>query len=93
MSEPNLLLLHGALGASSQFAQLIPLLDDDFELHTLDFEGHGGRKFAFGSSEISPMPRRPFSMEGFVKNVLDYLERQSIDQTHIFGYSMGGYVA
>ena len=83
MSERNLLLLHGALGASSQFAQLIPLLDDEFELHTLDFEGHS----------ISPMPARPFSMAGFTENVLDYLTRQSIEHTHIFGYSMGGYVA
>jgi pimeloyl-ACP methyl ester carboxylesterase len=93
MSEPNLLLLHGALGASSQFAPLIPLLEDDFELHTLDFEGHGGRDLAFGSSESLPTPGGLFSMERFVRNVLDYLERQSITQTHIFGYSMGGYVA
>jgi pimeloyl-ACP methyl ester carboxylesterase len=83
MPEPNLLLLHGALGASSQFARLIPLLDDHFELHTLDFEGHG----------ISPMPEHAFSIERFVENVLDYLARQEISQTHIFGYSMGGYVA
>jgi pimeloyl-ACP methyl ester carboxylesterase len=83
MSERNLLLLHGALGASSQFAQLIPLLDDDFELHTLDFEGHG----------ISHMPEQPFSMARFAQNVVDYLRRQSIEHTHIFGYSMGGYVA
>ena len=59
------------------------MLDDEFELHTLDFEGHG----------ISPMPARPFRMAGFTENVLDYLTHQSIEHTHIFGYSMGGYVA
>ncbi len=89
MSEPNLLLLHGAPGASSQFAPLIPLLEDDFELHTLDFEGHGGRDLAFGSSETSQLPGQAFSMERCVRNVLDYLERQSIKQTHISGDSMG----
>jgi pimeloyl-ACP methyl ester carboxylesterase len=83
MSERNLLLLHGALGASSRFARLISLLDDEFDLHTLDFEGHG----------ISPMPGGPFSMAGFVRNVLAYLQHQSIEHTHVFGYSMGGYVA
>lgn len=81
--EQHLLLLHGALGAGSQFARLIPLLERDFELHTLDFEGHG----------ISPLRERPFSIQGFVENVLDYLHGQSIEQTNIFGYSMGGYVA
>jgi pimeloyl-ACP methyl ester carboxylesterase len=84
MSKDKLLLLHGALGSTSQFASLIPLLEDRFEIHTLDFEGHGG----------SPMPSgHPFSMDGFVKNVLDYFQEHSIEQTHIFGYSMGGYVA
>jgi pimeloyl-ACP methyl ester carboxylesterase len=83
MSKVKLLLLHGALGASSQFAPLIPSLENRFEIHTLDFEGHGG----------SPMLDRPFSMDNFVENVLDYLRAHSIEQTHIFGYSMGGYVA
>jgi pimeloyl-ACP methyl ester carboxylesterase len=32
-------------------------------------------------------------MEHFAENVLEYLERHSIERTHIFGYSMGGYVA
>jgi len=32
-------------------------------------------------------------MDGFVENGLDYLQTHSIERTHIFGYSMGGYVA
>jgi NDP-sugar pyrophosphorylase family protein len=41
MSKDSLLLLHGALGASSQFAPLTPLLEDRFEVHTARFRRHG----------------------------------------------------
>ncbi|MDQ3707488.1 MAG: alpha/beta hydrolase [Chloroflexota bacterium] len=83
MNKPTLLLLHGAIGASGQFAPLVPLLNPTFDLHLLDFEGHGS----------APLRSRPFSMEHFAENVLDYLEQHSIERAHIFGYSMGGYVA
>lgn len=83
MAKPKLLLLHGALGAQTQFEALIPLLDDTFEVHTLDFEGHGH----------SPLEHEAFKIEYFAESVLAYLDAQGIDRAHIFGYSMGGYVA
>jgi pimeloyl-ACP methyl ester carboxylesterase len=83
MAKQNLLLLHGALGASEQFASLVPLLSDSYNVHLLDFEGHGK----------APSRERPFRMEHFAENVRDYLEQHAIERTHIFGYSMGGYVA
>lgn len=83
MTRPNLLLLHGALGASDQFAPLVPLLGEKYALHQLDFEGHGS----------APLQSRPFRIEHFVENVRDYLKQHSMESTHIFGYSMGGYVA
>jgi pimeloyl-ACP methyl ester carboxylesterase len=76
-------MLHGAVGASSQFAPLRPLLGAAFDLHSLDFEGHGS----------APPRSRPFSIEHFTENVLDYMQQHSIEQAHVFGYSMGGYVA
>lgn len=82
MNRPSILLLHGALASSSQFDELIPLLRERFDLLAPDFEGHGG----FLSDQ-------PFSMELFVTNVLDYLDKHEIESPHIFGYSMGGYVA
>src|SRR5699024_2238656 len=36
---------------------------------------------------------RPFRMEYFAENVLEYLDKNSIRPINIFGYSMGGYVA
>ncbi len=82
MSKDHLLLLHGALGAKSQFTPLIPLLEDRFQIHTLDFEGHG----------TSPMPKRPFKEVHFAENVLEYLDEISLSRINIFGYSMGGKV-
>tara|TARA_R110002096_G_scaffold136909_7_gene289841 strand:+ start:22196 stop:22888 length:693 start_codon:yes stop_codon:yes gene_type:complete len=80
--KPNLLLLHGALGSSQQLAELKSLLSDNYSVHSINFEGHGGLP---SSTE--------FSIDLFVKNTLDYLRENSIEQTSIFGYSMGGYVA
>ncbi|MEP0264296.1 alpha/beta hydrolase [Dokdonia sp.] len=78
----KLLLLHGALGSKEQFNSLKEALSSDFEVHTLDFEGHGNRASS-----------KDFSMAVFVGNVIDYLRAHTIEKVHIFGYSMGGYVA
>ncbi|HLP55142.1 MAG TPA: alpha/beta fold hydrolase [Fluviicola sp.] len=78
----QLLVLHGALGAKQQLEELKPLLGNGFNVHSLNFEGHGGRP-----SDTN------FSIELFVENVRDYLEQNDISSCSIFGYSMGGYVA
>ncbi len=83
MTKPRLLLLHGALGAHDQFASLAPLFNGRFEIHSLDFEGHGS----------NPLPARPFRIEHFAENVREYLMCCNLDHVNIFGYSKGGYVA
>ena len=76
------MLLHGALGSEQQIAALHREMESSFNVHTLNFEGHSG------------VPSdRPFSMEGFDENVLDYLNAHGIKSANISGYSMGGYVA
>ena len=79
----KLLLLHGAIGSSQQFQQLAALLSNVFEVHTLDFSGHGGK----------PLPAEPFSIELFANDVLTWMQENKIETIDIFGYSMGGYVA
>lgn len=81
MKKP-LILLHGAIGAGAQFLPWIPALEADFEVHTLDFEGHGSR-----------MADRPFRIAHFAENVVAFLDEKGFAQADIFGYSMGGYVA
>jgi pimeloyl-ACP methyl ester carboxylesterase len=83
MGKPDLLLLHGALGASEQFQTLSELLEGQFTVHAFDFEGHG----------TAPSRDRPFRIEHFAENIITYLDVTSLPKTHIFGYSMGGYVA
>lgn len=78
----RLLLLAGALGEKGQFEQLAKALSGKFELHTLNFSGHGA----------TTMPEA-FSIELFAENVLDYLAAHELEDINIFGYSMGGYVA
>jgi pimeloyl-ACP methyl ester carboxylesterase len=78
----HLLLLHGALGAKQQLEPLKTALQDRFVVHTLNFEGHGGRPAS-----------QPYSIGLFVQNVLDYLSENGISNCVVFGYSMGGYVA
>lgn len=78
-----LLLLHGALGSKDQFDSLTPKLEEHFEIHTLNFEGHG---------QAGPTDSA-FRIEYFSENVLGYLDEHDIREINIFGYSMGGYVA
>lgn len=78
----KLLLLHGALGSAASFKPLATALQNDFEIHTLTFEGHGGKAILDDD----------FSMVRFASEVHHYMAKNSIDKINIFGYSMGGYV-
>ena len=78
----TLLLLHGALGCKKQFTALETLLSEKYEVHSFNFSGHGGSTNEKG-----------FSTELFVEDTKQYMEENSIGCCHIFGYSMGGYVA
>lgn len=78
----QLLLLHGALGSAENFQSLASLLQNDFDIHTLTFEGHGGKD----------IPENDFSIAQFAQEVIIYLDENKIDSIPIFGYSMGGYV-
>ena len=78
----TLLLLHGALGSKVQFNELKSFLSKKYDVHVLNFAGHGGR-----STE------KVFSNEFFSKDIVEYLDENKIDHCDILGYSMGGYVA
>ena len=82
MEKLPLLLLHGALGSKAQFSVLKAKLSIDFEVFDFDFQGHGGRPV-----------ESPFTMDLFTDNVLSFLDDNDLGKVHVFGYSMGGYVA
>ena len=79
----NILLLHGALGAAAQFDLLKEKLKANFNVFTLNFEGHG----------TSGNSNRDFSIEQFAENLNQFLQEHSDKSFLIFGYSMGGFVA
>lgn len=78
-----ILLLHGSLGAGTQFSALVAQLEAHYDVHLLNFSGHG---------EV-PFSDNGFNIQVFAAEVLEYLENRQLDFIHIFGYSMGGYVA
>jgi pimeloyl-ACP methyl ester carboxylesterase len=77
-----LLLLHGAIGAADQLEPLATALSHQYKVYAIDFSGHGNEAFA----------DEPYSMKLFADDVLRFMEKNSIEKTSIFGYSMGGYV-
>lgn len=78
-----LLLLHGALGASKQFDDIVTSLHDHYNVHRLNFIGHGDE----------PLGEESMSIETLTNQLLSYIDEKFLDPIHIFGYSMGGYVA
>lgn len=78
----KLILLHGALGAASQLQPLKKILENQFEIIILEFEGHGLTK-----------SDAPFSIDLFVSNLKSFLDNNNLKNVVVFGYSMGGYVA
>lgn len=79
----HILLLHGAIGSEDQLQFLEKELSAHYTVHSLNFSGHGG----------STDPGIPFSIGLFASEVISFLGKHGIQHTHIFGYSMGGYVA
>ena len=78
----RLVLLHGAVGSADQMIPLREQLSDFFEVHNFEFEGHGSK------SSID----NHFSIPNFVIQLDTFIESVA-DSVHVFGYSMGGFIA
>ncbi len=77
------LFLHGALGAANQFdtffSQYPEIRKTSF---ALNFPGHGGHH-----------SNHSFSLSHLGESVIRYMDEHGIARCHLFGYSMGGYIA
>lgn len=82
-AKTPLLLLHGAIGSSEQLIPLAQSLESEFEIHLLDFSGHGKNSESITS----------FSISQFANDVIRYLEIHQLQNVSVLGYSIGGYVA
>ena len=83
MAVRPLLLLHGALGDSTQLAGLASRLGSQRHVTCVELEGHGA----------TPLRARPMRIESLAEAVVETMDRAAIDVADVFGYSLGGYVA
>lgn len=79
--QETLLLLHGALGSSAQMLPLRIFFDNEYNVLNPDLPGHG-----------SKVDEDNFNINGFEDALIKTIEGTG-NAVHIFGYSMGGYVA
>ena len=79
----NIILIHGALGHSSDFDALANLLSLDFKVYSLLFKDHGINN---NSNSDLTIPR-------LVEELDEFINTNAIENPNVFGYSMGGYVA
>ncbi len=79
----KILLLHGALGSKNDFKKIEESLLKHYHVYSINFSGHDSTETAI----------LELSIENLATQVLRWMEQQKIDSIHIFGYSMGGYVA
>ena len=77
----KILLLHGALGSPQDFHQFGNILSEWAEVHTFEFEGHGT------NTEF----KDKYIFDSYLTQLESWLVHHG--KAHVFGYSMGGYVA
>jgi len=81
-SGPPLLLLHGVLRRWSDFVPLLPSLACRWQVHALDFRGHGRSSWVSGKYHVAD----------YVEDALSVLE--SFDEPAVvYGHSLGAMVA
>jgi esterase/lipase len=83
-SKKTIIFLHGAIGCAEDLTPLMGLLKESgYELHSLNFSGHG-------KSKTQPSE---FRIDFFAQELENYILSKNLIDPIVFGYSMGGYVA
>ena len=77
-------LLHGLCDSASAWQDVIPRLRSYHEVYAPTAIGHRGGP---------PAPRRPATIYDVVDWAEGYLDEQDLQQPHLVGHSMGGFVA
>ena len=81
--KPHLLLMPGLLGAiSSQWRPFLKPLSESYRLLLVDLRGHGRSQNNAPTLEVEQM----------VNDLDGLLDHLNVEQTHIAGYSLGGYL-
>jgi pimeloyl-ACP methyl ester carboxylesterase len=80
--EP-LILLHGGLGATEMFGEVLPLLAKTRRVIAVDLQAHGR------TADID----RPMSFEAIADDIAALMKHLGIEKADVMGYSLGGGVA
>lgn len=80
--EP-LILLHGGLGATEMFGEVVPLLAKSRRVIAVDLQAHGR------TADIG----RPMSFEAMADDIAALIKHLGIEKADVMGYSLGGGVA
>jgi pimeloyl-ACP methyl ester carboxylesterase len=83
-SKETIVLLHGFLSSTFSFRRLIPLLQEDFHVISIDLPpfGKSGKSYNF-----------VYSYENIARTVINLLESMNIKKVTIIGHSMGGQIS
>jgi pimeloyl-ACP methyl ester carboxylesterase len=81
--EEPLILLHGGLGATEMFGEILPLLSNHWRVIGVDLQAHGR------TGDID----RPLTFEAMADDIAALLKHLGIGKADVMGYSLGGGVA
>ena len=82
-SATPLILLHGGLGSTAIYSEILPALSANRQVIAIDFQGHGR------TADID----RPFSPEFFADDVAALAKYLQLEKADVMGYSLGGVTA
>lgn len=78
------MLVHGLGSAASYWDNIVPALEDRFEVHAPNLPGHGP-----GATQLSADDAHPHEL---ARAVIAGLERDGVEAPHLVGLSLGGWV-
>nr|WP_240795402.1 alpha/beta hydrolase [Aquibacillus halophilus] len=82
--KPPIFLIHGFASSTYTFRRIIPLLQEQFSIISVDLPG-------FGRSEKSTS--FVYTFENYAKLLIECMDQFNISNTHIVAHSMGGQIA
>ncbi|MCL5239553.1 MAG: alpha/beta hydrolase [Candidatus Marsarchaeota archaeon] len=79
----KMLFIHGFGANTRSFERLAGLLPDDMDICLIDLLGHGK----------SDAPHIEYSIELHAKLVMEFVEKEALQDAYLFGHSYGGWIA
>ena len=78
-NNPEILLVHGLMGSSTSFDEIVAYLEKDFYLTVIDLPGHGKSNLTID-----------FNIQELTQTLNSFIENNFENTTNLVGYSLGG---